>query len=120
MSDIHVDTHHLKSFSVLLSTRALTPAVTSSRVSTIHQHHYDVDNFCFFYSVFLPNRVFFQWFLFLNRFFFLSSVFFSQPDVFSFSEHCVCFLSTGFFGFSVVCVFFLMECVFSQWGVSFS
>ena len=35
--------HHLKSFSVHLSTRPLTPAVTFSRVSTIHQHHYDVD-----------------------------------------------------------------------------
>ena len=35
--------HHLKSFSVPLSTRPLTPAVTSSRVSTIHQHHNDVD-----------------------------------------------------------------------------
>ena len=34
--------HHLKSFSVPLSTRTLTPAVTS-RVRTIHQHRYDVD-----------------------------------------------------------------------------
>ena len=35
--------HHLKSFSVPLSIRPLTPAVTLSRVSTIHPHHYDVD-----------------------------------------------------------------------------
>ena len=35
--------HHLKSFSVPVSARPHTPAVTSSRVSTIHQHHYDVD-----------------------------------------------------------------------------
>ena len=35
--------HHLKSFSVPLSTCPFTPAVTSSRVSTIHQHHNDVD-----------------------------------------------------------------------------
>ena len=38
-----VTPHYLKSVSVPLSTRPLTPAVTSSRVSTIHQHHYDVD-----------------------------------------------------------------------------
>ena len=35
--------HHLKSFTVPLSIRPLTPAVTLSRVSTIHKHHYDVD-----------------------------------------------------------------------------
>ena len=36
--------HHLKSFSVPLSIRPLTPADTLSRVSTIHPHHYDVDS----------------------------------------------------------------------------
>ena len=35
--------HHFKSFSVPSSIRPLTLAVTLSRVSTIHPHHFDVD-----------------------------------------------------------------------------
>ena len=83
--------HHLKSFSVPLSIRPLTPALTLSRVSTIHPHHYDVDK---------------------SRVFFGRVCFFLVACVAFFGRACVVFFgrarvwSCGFFSRSRVCVFF--------------
>ena len=106
--------YHLKSFSVLLSARPFTSTVTSSRVSTIHQHHCDVDNFFSLYSLFFFFfSFFFFFFSFFFFFFFIFSFFFFSLFFlfFIFPFFSMFFMSFIFFIFSF---FFFHFCFFSK------